>query len=116
MFKVKELFPTNKYYHSINITDSIFIINCTSFNIADFIRYHFIWIVRCNRFFKISFYFLCIKSINTPLAHNAALSGEQRIPPQLKYCAVNTKVELNRKCRALGIRLKRFVMCRIYVT
>ncbi|EGQ9055188.1 hypothetical protein GEN90_24425 [Vibrio parahaemolyticus] len=44
------------------------------------------------------------------LAHNAALSGEQRRPLHLKHCAVNTKVEANPKCRALGIRLKCFVM------
>ncbi|MDU9596109.1 hypothetical protein F7Y47_24245 [Vibrio sp. 1-2-3a] len=43
------------------------------------------------------------------LCYNAALSGEQRIPPNLNHCAVNTKVELNQKCRALGIRLKCFV-------
>ncbi|EGR2698065.1 hypothetical protein DUG79_12295 [Vibrio parahaemolyticus] len=42
--------------------------------------------------------------------HNAALSGEQRIPLHSKYCAVNTKDEANRKCRALGIRLKRLVI------
>ncbi|TOK18169.1 hypothetical protein CGI23_24555 [Vibrio parahaemolyticus] len=42
-------------------------------------------------------------------AHNAALSGEQRRPPHLNHCDVNTKAESNRKCRALGIRLKRFV-------
>ncbi|EGR0316338.1 hypothetical protein FL840_24490 [Vibrio parahaemolyticus] len=42
--------------------------------------------------------------------HNAALSGEQRIPLHLKYCSVNTKDEANRKCRALGIRLKRLVI------
>ncbi|WP_206380335.1 hypothetical protein, partial [Vibrio genomosp. F6] len=41
---------------------------------------------------------------------NAALSGEQRRPLHLKYCAVNTKPEANQKCRALGIRLKRFVI------
>ncbi|TMX48010.1 hypothetical protein DA091_24425 [Vibrio alginolyticus] len=45
------------------------------------------------------------------LAHNAALSGEQRKPPNLNHCAVNTKFKANRKCQALGIRLKRFVMC-----
>ncbi|NOJ17329.1 hypothetical protein F0239_07540 [Vibrio jasicida] len=39
---------------------------------------------------------------------NAALSGEQRRPLHLKYCAVNNKAEANQKCRALGIRLKRF--------
>ncbi|EGR0063589.1 hypothetical protein FR273_21515 [Vibrio vulnificus] len=44
------------------------------------------------------------------LLHNAALSGEQRRPPHLNHCAVNTKAESNRKCQALGIRLKRFVM------
>ncbi|AVF60402.1 hypothetical protein AL537_14245 [Vibrio diabolicus] len=43
------------------------------------------------------------------VSHNAALSGEQRKPPYLNHCAVNTKVESNRKCQALGIRLKRFV-------
>ncbi|NOI07092.1 hypothetical protein F0263_19080 [Vibrio anguillarum] len=41
---------------------------------------------------------------------NAALSGEQRRPPYLNHCAVNTKAESNRKCQALGIRLKRFVI------
>ncbi|ASG01606.1 hypothetical protein CEG15_15705 [Vibrio anguillarum] len=41
---------------------------------------------------------------------NAALSGEQRQPPYLNHCAVNTKFKINRKCQALGIRLKRFVM------
>ncbi|EGR4159166.1 hypothetical protein DDN99_18200 [Vibrio cholerae] len=43
------------------------------------------------------------------IKHNAALSGEQRRPPYLNHCAVNTKAESNRKCQALGIRLKRFV-------
>ena len=42
-------------------------------------------------------------------AHNAALSGEQRRPLHLKHCALNTKDEVNQKCQALGIRLKRFV-------
>ncbi|EPU5389401.1 hypothetical protein ACVXSW_004638, partial [Vibrio parahaemolyticus] len=42
--------------------------------------------------------------------HNAALSGEQRRPLNLKYCVVNTKIEANQKCRALGIRLKCFVI------
>ncbi|EGR1221387.1 hypothetical protein EBM76_23235 [Vibrio parahaemolyticus] len=46
----------------------------------------------------------------SPHIANAALSGEQRRPPHLNHCAVNTKAESNRKCRALGIRLKRFVM------
>ena len=41
---------------------------------------------------------------------NAALSGEQRRPLNLTHCAVNTLVEANRKCRALGIRLKCFVI------
>ncbi|MBF4436303.1 hypothetical protein ERJ77_17620 [Vibrio anguillarum] len=41
---------------------------------------------------------------------NAALSSEQRIPPNLNHCAVNTKFKANRKCRALGICLKRFVI------
>ncbi|MDF4462361.1 hypothetical protein P3384_24060, partial [Vibrio parahaemolyticus] len=45
------------------------------------------------------------------LATNAALSGEQRRPLNLKHCAVTTEVEANQKCRALGIRLKCFVMC-----
>ncbi|TOB16750.1 hypothetical protein CGK10_17600 [Vibrio parahaemolyticus] len=49
------------------------------------------------------------KSSNFGQLHNAALSGEQRRPPQLNHCAVNTKVESNQKCQALGIRLKRFV-------
>ncbi|EGR0394900.1 hypothetical protein FHO69_21485 [Vibrio vulnificus] len=44
------------------------------------------------------------------IKHNAALSGEQRRPPHLNHCAVNTKAESNRKCRALGIRLKRLVI------
>ena len=43
-------------------------------------------------------------------APNAALSGEQRRPPRLKYDAVTTEVEANQKCRALGIRLKCFVI------
>ncbi|TXY29467.1 hypothetical protein FXE86_14370 [Vibrio mimicus] len=43
------------------------------------------------------------------LAYNAALSGEQRRPLNLKYCTVNTKFKVNQKCRALGIRLKCFV-------
>ncbi|TOG76308.1 hypothetical protein CGI94_22780 [Vibrio parahaemolyticus] len=47
--------------------------------------------------------------------HNAALSGEQRKPPHLNHCAVNTKAESNRKCQALGIRLKRFVSCELQV-
>lgn len=41
--------------------------------------------------------------------HVAALSGEQRRPPYLNHCAVNTKAESNRKCQALGIRLKRLI-------
>ncbi|EGR1176447.1 hypothetical protein EBN99_24910 [Vibrio parahaemolyticus] len=45
-------------------------------------------------------------------SHNAALSGEQRRPLHLKYCAVNTKFKANRKCQALGIRLKCFVMAK----
>ncbi|MDP2592757.1 hypothetical protein Q8W41_25105 [Vibrio splendidus] len=40
---------------------------------------------------------------------NAALSGEQRRPPYLNHCAVNTKAESNRKYQALGIPLKQFV-------
>ncbi len=46
---------------------------------------------------------------------NAALSGEQRRPPHLKYCAVNTETEANLKCQALGIRLKCFVMSLVQV-
>ncbi|MEZ9475787.1 hypothetical protein AB4172_11660 [Vibrio splendidus] len=41
---------------------------------------------------------------------NAALSGEQRLPPYLNHCALNTKFKANQKCQVLGIRLKRFVM------
>ncbi|KAB0465174.1 hypothetical protein F7Q89_00065 [Vibrio kanaloae] len=44
---------------------------------------------------------------------NAALSGEQRRPPYLNHCAVNTKADSNRKCQALGIRLKCFVMSQL---
>ncbi|NVD08276.1 hypothetical protein FCU94_15530 [Vibrio sp. JPW-9-11-11] len=43
-------------------------------------------------------------------SYNAALSGEQRLPPNLNHCAVNTKVNSNQKCQALGIRLKCLVM------
>ncbi|QBN14132.1 hypothetical protein E2I22_07860 [Vibrio vulnificus] len=43
-------------------------------------------------------------------SYNAALSGEQRRPPNLKHCAVNTKAKPDQKCHALRIRLKRFVM------
>ncbi|PTQ00315.1 hypothetical protein CWO13_17625 [Vibrio sp. ZF 223] len=49
-------------------------------------------------------------SIKTPIEHNAALSGEQRRPPYLTHCAVNTKFKANRKHRALRICLKRFVI------
>ncbi|MDE1352056.1 hypothetical protein L9W80_18115, partial [Vibrio aestuarianus] len=49
-------------------------------------------------------------TLKTHQTHNAALSGEQRLPPDLSHCAVNTKVESNRKCQALGIRLKCFVI------
>nr|WP_170963436.1 hypothetical protein [Vibrio kanaloae] len=45
-----------------------------------------------------------------PATTNAALSGEQRRPLHLKYCAVNTKAEANQNCQALGIRLERFVI------
>ncbi|EGQ9162891.1 hypothetical protein D9A36_24830 [Vibrio parahaemolyticus] len=47
---------------------------------------------------------------NFPKAHNAALRGEQRRPPNLNHCAVITEAESNPKCRALGIPLERFVM------
>ncbi|EGR1752572.1 hypothetical protein D3729_22655 [Vibrio parahaemolyticus] len=53
--------------------------------------------------------FRILSSTELSRAYNAALSGEQRQPPYLNHCAVNTKVELNQKCRALRIRLKRFV-------
>ncbi|TKF21462.1 hypothetical protein FCV52_20820 [Vibrio kanaloae] len=46
---------------------------------------------------------------------NAALSGEQRRPPHLTHCAVNTKFKANLKCRALGIRLKCLVSCSFLV-
>ncbi|PTP11617.1 hypothetical protein CWO27_22650 [Vibrio sp. 10N.286.51.C3] len=45
------------------------------------------------------------------MKHNDALSGEQRRPPNLKYCAANTETEANQKCRALEICLKRIVKC-----
>ncbi len=48
--------------------------------------------------------------VRISLLANAALSGEQRKPPYLNHCAVNTKAESNRKFRAFGIRPKRFVM------
>ncbi len=31
------------------------------------------------------------------LAHNAQLRGEQRLPPNLKHCAINTKFEVEAK-------------------
>ncbi|EGR1599207.1 hypothetical protein D0D73_25170 [Vibrio parahaemolyticus] len=40
---------------------------------------------------------------------NAALSGEQRQPPYLNHCDINTKPKESRKRQALGVRLKRFV-------
>ncbi|QET59920.1 hypothetical protein FOB75_02715 [Vibrio parahaemolyticus] len=43
------------------------------------------------------------------MATNAALSSEQRQPPNWNYCAVNTKFKAKRKCQALRICLKRFV-------
>ncbi|EGR2698044.1 hypothetical protein DUG79_12180 [Vibrio parahaemolyticus] len=50
------------------------------------------------------------RTSNFPLKWaNAALSSEQR-HPYLNHCAVNTKFKANRKCRALRICLKRFVM------
>ncbi|KIP67412.1 hypothetical protein SN13_20080 [Vibrio alginolyticus] len=33
--------------------------------------------------------------------HNAALRGEQRMPPKLSHCAVNTKADSNQNCQAL---------------
>ncbi|AWG83660.1 hypothetical protein CGI20_24900 [Vibrio parahaemolyticus] len=35
------------------------------------------------------------------IAYNAALRGEQRIPPKLSHCAVNTKAGSNQNCQAL---------------
>ncbi|CAH1534454.1 hypothetical protein THF1D04_390003 [Vibrio owensii] len=32
------------------------------------------------------------------MPYNAALSGEQRRPPNLKYDAVNTEAKANQKC------------------
>ncbi len=32
---------------------------------------------------------------------NAALRGEQRVPPKLNHCAVNTKADSNQNCQAL---------------
>ncbi|HCH1532023.1 TPA: hypothetical protein NKQ35_004529 [Vibrio parahaemolyticus] len=40
-------------------------------------------------------------SSKTHPAYNAALSGEQRRPPNLNHCAVNTKAESNQNCQAL---------------
>ncbi len=34
-------------------------------------------------------------------SHNAQLRGEQRYRLNLKYCAINTKFEVEAKCRAL---------------
>ncbi|EXJ39940.1 hypothetical protein D047_5082A, partial [Vibrio parahaemolyticus VPTS-2010_2] len=33
------------------------------------------------------------------MATNAALRGEQRQPPNLTHCAVNTKADSNQKCQ-----------------
>ncbi|MDE1341083.1 hypothetical protein, partial [Vibrio aestuarianus] len=49
-------------------------------------------------------------TLKTHQTHNAALRGEQRQPPNLTHCAVNTKADSNQKCQALRIPLKRFVM------
>ncbi|EGQ9174836.1 hypothetical protein F9H64_17660 [Vibrio parahaemolyticus] len=43
-------------------------------------------------FFPNSFLIIFRRSVKR---HNAALSGEQRRLPNLKYCAVNTKAESN---------------------
>ncbi|NKJ70643.1 hypothetical protein EX191_23285 [Vibrio chemaguriensis] len=43
------------------------------------------------------------------LLYNAALRGEQRIPPKLNHCAVNTKADSNQNCQALGTPLECFV-------
>ncbi|MCS0028762.1 hypothetical protein NB572_14730 [Vibrio alginolyticus] len=40
-------------------------------------------------------------SSKTHPAYNAALRGEQRIPPKLNHCAVNTKADSNQNCQAL---------------
>ncbi|WP_274059998.1 hypothetical protein, partial [Vibrio parahaemolyticus] len=39
--------------------------------------------------------------MNILVTHNAALRGEQRIPPKLNHCAVNTKADSNQNCQAL---------------
>ncbi|TOA22461.1 hypothetical protein CGK31_16900, partial [Vibrio parahaemolyticus] len=36
-------------------------------------------------------------SLISPLRYNAALRGEQRQPPNLNHCAVNTKADSNQK-------------------
>ncbi|HBN6206118.1 TPA: hypothetical protein L3M66_004801 [Vibrio parahaemolyticus] len=40
-------------------------------------------------------------SSKTHPAYNAALRGEQRKPPDLNHCAVNTKADSNQNCQAL---------------
>ncbi|TFH89004.1 hypothetical protein ELS82_24705, partial [Vibrio ouci] len=49
-------------------------------------------------------------NLYTLVKANAALSSEQRRPLNLNYCAVNTKIKANQKCRALRICLKRLVI------
>ena len=49
-------------------------------------------------------------SSKTHPTYNAALRGEQRQPPNLNHCAVNTMADSNQKCQALRICLKRFVI------
>ncbi|RZP96040.1 hypothetical protein D8T65_23730 [Vibrio vulnificus] len=47
--------------------------------------------------------FLCLEHceqnsvIYYPYTHNAQLRGEQRLHPNLKYCAINTKTEVEAK-------------------
>ncbi|EGR0111365.1 hypothetical protein FRN28_21370 [Vibrio vulnificus] len=37
----------------------------------------------------------CSRFTYLPPMHNAALSGEQRLPPNLNHCTFNTKLNLN---------------------
>ncbi|WP_274016221.1 hypothetical protein, partial [Vibrio parahaemolyticus] len=48
---------------------------------------------------ELSFYLLAYTELH--LMPNAALRGEQRIPPKLSHCAVNTKADSNQNCQAL---------------
>ncbi|PAR59436.1 hypothetical protein CGT90_19940, partial [Vibrio metoecus] len=52
-----------------------------------------------------SLVFMAFQNVNTtslefifsPLAHNAQLRGEQRLHPNLKHCAIDTKFEVEAK-------------------